>query len=244
MADEPEHIVELQFAAVVKDYPGLSLRKNGDGSFTISGEFAFNAGFNGETISDRFALEVHVPADYPLSIPVCKEVGGRIPPSFHTNPDGTLCLNVPVELRKLFRTEGTLYDFMKESVIPFLYGFCYYRKHGEMPYGEWSHGGKGLVEYYKTVFNVAEDILVIGLLRILADNDFQRQMLCPCGSKLKLRRCHGIQLRETSAFQSQGEFMYEYQMVLQHLYTEKKRIPDEFLSKALTKYGRGAKNGA
>lgn len=235
MVDDQGHIVEQQFAVVVKDYPGLALGRNDGGSFTISGKFLFSAEFNGESISDGFDLEVYIPADFPASIPFVKEVGGRIPRDFHTNPDGTLCLNVPIELRKMFRTNGTLYDFMTQSVIHFLYAFCYFEKHGEMPYGEWSHGGKGILEYYRDIFKVKDDALVVGLLRILVDNDYRGHHQCPCGSGLILRECHGSQIRELRGFQTSGQFMYDYVLVLTHILGEAKSIPDTFISKTLKK---------
>jgi len=240
------NLVERQFRELAAAHTGFKLTNHEDGSFLISGNFRLDAEYNDITIVDTFALEISVPRDFPAQIPIVMETGGRIPrgADSHVNPDGSLCLNVPLELRKMFYESGTLLEFVNKSVVEFLYGFAYREKHGKLPYGEWSHYGEGLLEYYKELFNVEEDVLVVGLLRILVDNDFQRQMLCPCGSKKKLRRCHGVQLREVIQYQPTSQFMYDYMEVFRHIVGEKQIIPKDFFSRILQRKSEGNQNGS
>jgi len=237
--DDPQHIVEQQFEVLVESYPGLELTKNEDGSFLISGDFTFSAEYGEEEIADEFAIEVLIPEEYPKEIPEVRETGGRIPNDFHMNPSGSLCLGVPIELGKMFHLGGTLSDFMNGDVVHFLYAFCYQEKHGELPYGEWSHGGAGILEYYRGIFEVDDDVSVVGLLRILADNNYRGHMLCPCGSELKLRKCHGSQLREISQYQAPDRFLYEYEHLLSFMSDVKKSVPRSFISKKLRKRLKG-----
>jgi len=234
------HIVEHQFDELAKRYTGLTLTRLEDGSYLITGDLSFSAEYNGEKISDQFALEITIPAHYPKNVPKVKEVGDRIPADFHKNGDGSLCLDMPIELRKIFHTEGTLSDFIDKAVVHFLYAFCYYKRHGEMPYGEWSHGGEGILEYYRQEFDIEDDLAVVGLLRILADDDYRGHIQCPCSSGKKLRKGHGEQLRQFAEYQTPGEFMYEYKHAAIFLVEKKIPIPQEFISKSLQKKsGRG-----
>lgn len=232
---ENRKIIELQLAELIRCHTDLEMKRNDDDSFLISGDVNFNAVHNNVTIKDKFTLEILIPNDYPARLPTVKETGGRIPreKDYHANPDGSLCLNIPIELRKVLNENGTLLDFVNKSVIDFLYAFSFKEKYGYMPYGEWSHGGKGIIEYYSAVFKVDNSVSVVGLLRTLADHDFRRQMLCPCGNKKKLRKCHGGQLKDLINIQTPDQFMYEYKHALKYVLDEKMKIPREFISGAL-----------
>ena len=186
--DKKIHIVEAQFNDVVAKYKHLELSRNSDGRFVISGNLIFTAGYNGEDVSDTFEIEIEIPRNYPAQIPKTKEAGGRIPSDFHTNQDGTLCLNIPLGSKRTFAQNGTLLGYVDDCVIPYLYSFCYHQVHGKMPFGEWAHGGQGILDFYKEEFAVDDDIAVLGLLRVLADNNYRGHIPCPCGSQLKLRK--------------------------------------------------------
>ena len=182
-ADQP-HIVVIQYEELAEWRPDFTLTSNEDGSFLIAGDLSFSAEWDGITIADTFALEITVPSDYPSEIPIVIETGGRIPRDreFHAHPDGPLCLDVPLELRKMFQEGGTLLGFVKHSIVNFLYSHCFKETYGKMPFGEWSHGGKGIAEYYRTGFRVKGDKSVVLLLNALAEEAFSRRQQCPCGS--------------------------------------------------------------
>ena len=65
---------------------------------------------------------------------------------------------------------------------------------------------EGILEYYKELFSVQDGWQVLGLLKILADDNYKGHTLCPCGSGQKLRNCHGNLLREIKEYQKPADF--------------------------------------
>ena len=181
---------------------------------SVSGKLSFSAQYNGVSIQDEYIVEITVPEDYPEILPTAKEIGGRISKDFYTYPDNTLCLGSPIETRIKFRKQETLLGFVEDLLIPFLYAYSYREKCGEMPYGELSHGVNGILESYKGLFQINDDLAVMAFLKILADDNYRGHMSCPCGSNIKLRNCHGNIVRELQNFQSPGEYLNESVSIL------------------------------
>jgi hypothetical protein len=240
-----DQLVKDQFEIFSKSYPGFSLKMNDNGSYAMKGDLTIDADFEGETIVDTFDVEILIPEGYPDLVPKFFETGGRIPKEFHTYPDSSRCLGAPLAVKKKFFQNKTLISFVNDSVIPYLYSFSYNEKYGKMPYGELSHKTLGIIEYYREEFGVNDDIAVLGLLRILAENDYRGHTICPCGSSLKLRKCHGKQLQEFSQYQIAMQFMNEYIQIVEYLpAAEIRKIPYEFLIKPYQKQLREISHGA
>jgi hypothetical protein len=91
-----------------------------------------------------------------------------------------------------------LLHYVHELVIPFLYRFFFLKENnGDKPWGELSHGGKGIVEHYEEYFDVSGKEKVKGLLDYLAEHkEIKGHPKCPCGSGKKIRDCHLNELRE------------------------------------------------
>lgn len=214
-----KELIKSQFNELKSVYPGLSLLEKDDGIFLIQGMLDFSATYNEVIIEDIFDIEIIIPDDYPQYFPEIREVGGRIPKTFHTFDDGTLCLGALLDLKMKFSVNPTLIAFVKELVIPYLYSFCYKRIHKNMPYGELSHGVQGILEFYCDLFDTKSKSLAIGFLRILA-NKYRGHHPCPCGSGNKLRNCHGEFIKNISTYQSQFCFMQDYEQCLKYLTTK------------------------
>lgn len=199
--------IEVQSLELFKVHKGLQLIEE-DGSICIKGSLPFSATLYGTCpIVDCYNIKIHIPTDYPNKPPTTTECDGRIPRTFHTNPDGTLCLGSPLEVRMKFK--GSLLNYVQKLIIPFLYSFSFYEKYGKLPYGELSHGSLGIVESYKELFGVSDSKIVLGLLNILARGKYRGHHDCPCGSKKRLRNCHGSQLLDLMNYQSKDEFMFD-----------------------------------
>lgn len=86
-----------------------------------------------------------------------------------------------------------------------------------MPFGELSHGGKGIFENYKDLFNVVSTEQVLRLFKILVDKSYKGHNPCPCNSGKVLRKCHGDILREILEIHGYEAFMHEYHLMTEHL---------------------------
>lgn len=229
---ERQKNIELQFAELSERYGGLTLSANGDCSNTICGKFSFDVSYNGREIKDEFEIQINIPNDYPDSPPIAKEIGNRIPKDFHTNPDESLCLSSPLRVRMRFSKNKTLLGFVDELVIPFLYSYRHLQEYGEMPYGEFSHGGMGILECYREHFGTSSDNVALSFLKILVSGNYRGHHTCPCGSGKKIRQCHGEKLKRLMESQRQEDYFTDLERIIDHFKTSKLEIPKNIVDKA------------
>ncbi len=196
------HNVELRYArwrldVLLRTYPGLNTEPHDGPELRIAGDLSFAAVGRGVTISDSFAIEMLVPPSFPNVLPQVRETGGRIPRDFHQFKNGNLCLGSPIRLALLFGHGSTLIDFVETALIPYLFGFSFRERHGRLPFGELRHGNAGISQDARSFFHITDDNLFLPLLGLAA---LQRRRAnrqpCPCGSGLRLGRCHNIAVNE------------------------------------------------
>lgn len=207
-----EHFAELQL-----HYPRLRLTQDTNALFLVRGVLEFSAVFQDTRIEDKYSIQIIIPNDYPNIPPTVIESDGRIPKEYHTFSDGTLCLGAPVAVRKTFLQTPTLVGFVENNLIPQLYRYSYKCEYGEYPYGELSHGPLGIFEFYQEYFDVNEPEMLLGLLKILAANNYRGHHNCPCLSGKRVRNCHGERLLEIWKWQSSANFANEYHEIAQML---------------------------
>lgn len=173
-------------------YGGLRLIPRFDGQVQVSGLLAFTASAPGrEIIDDQYSVEILVPFDFPRSLPAVRETTGRIPRSFHTNPDGTLCLGSPTRLRLSLSSRTSLKRFVTKCVVPYLYGHAYFERHQVMPFSELLHGESGVFQDLGSLYGTSSDDSVVGFVGLTAlSKRVANKAPCPCGSGRRLGRCH------------------------------------------------------
>jgi len=226
--NSPNPLVEAHFAELITQYDQLTLAWS-DGNQLVQGLLEFKASYNNITIQDSFQVKILIPSDYPDNPPVAKEIAGRIPSVFHSNHDG-LCLAAPIEIRRKFSENSTLLKFVNALLIPYLFAFCYWEEHGVMPFGELSHGSKGIMEYYLEFFKVHSETAVLNLLRALVSGNYKEHQKCPCGSGIIIRFCHAEYFRKLKKIR-QFNLLNDYQRC--ENYMESKTLPPKFQLKLL-----------
>jgi ubiquitin-protein ligase len=189
-----EELIKEQFSTLQNKYKKLAMSRNTTGNWIIIGILEFSCSHKDKKITGSFSIRITLPSDYPKSPPIVNETGGQIPLDFHVNPDNTLCLGVPIDVHDRFTRNPQLISFVEELVIPYLFAFRHWEDFGSMPFGEYAHGGAGLLKYYQELFVVAGYTIPLALLKIIADDNYRGHLPCPCGSARKLRKCHGYKL--------------------------------------------------
>lgn len=177
---------------VLRTYRGLRLAPHeGEGLFLI-GDLKFEAHPpRREPITDTYSLEVWVPAAFPRALPKVRERAGRIPKDYHTNPDDTLCLGSPVRLHLALHERPTLKGFIETCIIPYLAGYSHYEQTGEFLFGELKHGSEGLIQEYMALFRVGTAEACVEMLNLMGmKKRVANKRPCPCGSRLRVGRCH------------------------------------------------------
>lgn len=179
----------------------------------MEGDLDLHAIYDGEERRDVFQVRINAPRDYPNSIPLLLETGGRTAAiaakygiedhrDLHRNPGtGTACVCVKQEEHRRFPKGAKLLDFIEELAVPYLFGLSHFDEHGKWPWSDYSHGTLGIIEYYA---DAADDPSIesirstVNLLR----QDFgwresRRQIrkpsalrMCVCGSSKPISHCH------------------------------------------------------
>lgn len=173
-------------------YPGLRLAPAPHGWVKVFGSLAFVAEARGkERIGDEYQVHLLISYRFPEHIPSVRETGGRIPSTFHKLDDGALCLGAPTRLRLILAESPSILRFVERCVIPYLYGYSYFERHGVLPSGELKHGEAGIREDFASLFGTDREDTVREFVRLTSMRKRQaNKQPCPCGSQLRLGRCH------------------------------------------------------
>jgi hypothetical protein len=169
-------------------YPNLHFYPQGDSVF-IRGSFPI---IHEGRVLDRYSVEIRLFPDYPESIPIVKEVGGRIPwtADRHMLKDGGACLFLPAERWKVYPPDSRLIDFLKGPVHNFFLGQSLVERSQPWPFGEWEHGVEALHRYYTDLLGKNDTFIILKYLEYLSKPKLKGHWDCPCGSKKRLRNCH------------------------------------------------------
>lgn len=190
-AGEPWNFVGLQ--EVLATHPHLRVIPTADLDWVrLQGELYFDAHLAGTgSVRDVYRIAIDIPLRFPKSLPTVRELAGRVPPDYHTNPDGTLCLGSPVRLHLALATEPTLIGFLNGCIIPFLAGYSYLEQAGQ----EWTrglaHGDSGLIDDYMALFGVRSETTCVQMMALAEmKKRVANKHPCPCGSGQRVGRCH------------------------------------------------------
>lgn len=214
-----EAVILHQFDELSREYHGLKLSIGPHDDYDIRGDVCFHRfheGSSGPPIGETFAVLMQLPLCYPMEPPSVWETGARIPKEFHHYKNGSLCLGSRLAVRSTFRSNPRLLPFVDNQLVPFLYSFCYERLYGPMPFGELSHGGKGILEDYQCRFGVEDGPSALALLEFLAGRH-KSTSTCPCGSGIALSLCHGVQLRRLLKYYERRQFETDLRLVMEYL---------------------------
>ena len=205
-----------------KTHSGLTRIQRGIGEMYLSGSLPFDAHHDElEAISACFNIELRIPESYPENLPIVRETGGAIKETYeHVNPDGTLCLCVPIKARIVFHNDPTLLGFVNKLVVPFLYGYSYWEKHNVHPFGEQEHGSAGIVQFYMDTFDLRGEKEVVEVVRSLNEYGYDGHRSCPCGSGRLVKKCHGKILRELHHRHTPQTLQHDWAQIARRFYAE------------------------
>jgi hypothetical protein len=181
---------------LLRKYPDLRLQPAASGDMIIAGTFEFSAQTGGQKlVSDRYEISISIPPDYPRTIPLVRETARRIPLNFHKLDTGHLCLGSPTRLRLILAETPSLLSFVERCVVPYFYGCSIVESGGALPFGELSHGARGLRDDLASMIGMEDDLVLLGFVRLLAMKKRKANKLaCPCGTGIRLGRCHNRKL--------------------------------------------------
>ncbi|MBF9016725.1 MULTISPECIES: hypothetical protein [unclassified Oceanispirochaeta] len=175
------------------EYPGISTTPSSVLGIFLRGTFNFTAETDKRgTISDQYEIEILVPFNFPRSVPVVREIRGKIPKNgdFHVNPDGSLCLGSPLRLLSLVNSNPNLVAFAEKCLIPYFYAVSIKLNYGDdFMFGELDHGNVGALEDYSLLLGLEEDSQIIQAFQLMGlKKRVGNKKACPCGCGKRLVR--------------------------------------------------------
>jgi hypothetical protein len=160
---------------------------------------------------DSFSIEITM-HNRTSRLPALREVGGRSKAivlkhgckdvrAVHQNSvDGTACVCVKQEEAERFPPGAPLLTFVEQLAIPYLFGLSYFDEFGKWPWGEYSHGGLGLLEFYANHVTQRKQEFEEVLASLRAGSDWPQyykqlrkpsaKRVCICGSGKAFGKCH------------------------------------------------------
>jgi len=186
--------------AVVARHPSLSIKLKDEYPVKIFGNFIIEDD-QGQP-QGNFDIEVQVPAAYPYAFPTLKETSEKILPRTqdrHIDVNGIICYENP-RILELSQHQGiSLVDFFRRYVQPFFCWQLLYDIEGPGLLGGWSHGNKGIKEFYEDALKTNDERAIRAILSAIITHSLPgRNDACMCGSGKKYKRCHVTLIQELS----------------------------------------------
>lgn len=183
----------LNLDNLISKYPELFVVENDESHSPrqIKGYFTMTASNKGVTFYEKYHVEIDL-LDY--EIPYITELDKKIIRRYaHRYSDGGLCLGTTTDILMDCCYEGK-FDILKwfeDFVIPYFFSYEYFIRFGEYPFGERSHGKKGILEYYMDILNLQNVNQAHDFIKKVANQRrYRGHLLCPCGSGKRVRDCH------------------------------------------------------
>lgn len=192
-------LVEQIRRDLATNYPTLHLSLVGRwaevrGTFPVLGE----AG----KVLDRFQVKIILPPDFPRSLPIPFETGGRIPwtAARHVvEHSGAACVLLPDVRWKVFPVGAPFLDYLKGPFHSYFLGQLVVEAGGTWPYGEWGHAADGILEFYYDNIGVRTPEAVMRYLVAMKRSKLKPHKACPCGSTRQLASCCLVEVQALRA---------------------------------------------
>ena len=204
-----KNIVRMLF----KNYHSMVVTKENDNIIEIEGFLKVYRSYNSFVVDKEYLIRISLPIGNE-KLPYITDIDGCIT-NYHKEKNGILCLSTPIEFRLAFIDGFNIIRWMKDFVEPFYFSYEYYKKYEVSPFGDYSHGIKGLLENYAEILEINNKYNIIFFMMALSkQSHYYRQMFCLCGSGFKARHCHK---RVIKLFLSSTTLLYQLQKDLNQI---------------------------
>lgn len=173
---------------------------------------------------DRYLIEIELPSNYPKSIPLVREVAGRLPktPDRHFSKTAEYragehaCLFLPLERHKYWPPGSTIIDFIEGPVKDFFYWQTDYDLNkGKSSFGARGHAANGITEFFEEQLGIRDRTAIETILQYLTKEKIKGHWSCYCGSGQILRKCHSNELKQLKEKITQDDAKYLLQIFKQ-----------------------------
>jgi hypothetical protein len=182
---ENPKLLELVKNSIEENFSTLHFEMENDTAF-IRGALHLpeNLGF--------YSIEIELLKDYPDSVPLVKETGGKIKRDgeHHIWTTGNCCLFVEEETFRYYPEGTTIKAFIQKVVTGHFINQKHFEVSGKWIDGDRSHGIEGKCEFYREELRTDDIGFIYRFIQYLAKVTIKKHWICFCGSKKKLQNCH------------------------------------------------------
>lgn len=175
----------IDLIEIKQKYPNL---KYDDKKNTLTGIIDICKNCNDEIIRKSYDLLIDFNKS---SIPYVYDIGKKIKKNYaHKYVDARLCLATDVEQFIFLQKEQKISLWIEHFVESYFISYEYYQLYRIYPFGSYSHGKKGIIEFYEKYFNLENEKNSLDIIKYILLKKYRGHDLCPCGSNQKIRKCH------------------------------------------------------
>lgn len=216
------------------EFEGLKIQENFANSILVSGSIEVDSIVCDEHINETYLVQIDIPVSYPNELPIIKELSSKVDNKYsHRYSDSSLCLATEADMHVQLFPNYSLSDYVTKFVLPYFISYEYYKKYKVFPFGERSHGIKGILEFYGEAFGTDTIEQVYDILKYISANYYRGHTLCPCGSDKRIRKCHGKKIlifqQEGILEQVQSDFEILKKIIEGSILKEKRQIIEKYL---------------
>ena len=172
-------------------YNGLKVFSIDEVQITLIGNILVNRIAKGYRLFKEYKIKIVIPLGSD-ELPRVLDEGNQIDKNYpHRYLDGELCLETDTNIRFRFIDGFSLDAWMSEYVETYFFSYEFYQRYGEFPFGERAHGLVGVLQTYGEIFHEIDYQKVFKIMESISTRKYRGHSLCPCGSSLKIRSCHG-----------------------------------------------------
>ncbi|HDV6092695.1 TPA: hypothetical protein RJJ74_002415, partial [Staphylococcus pseudintermedius] len=180
--------LDQQINELMSYQPNLVLTEDNE-KFILKGPYDYDLKYKTTRYRNTRDIEAHIYKTFPKSD--IKLYLNEVPPDMeHINSNGTICLATSTEIRSFLRLNPTISEFINEFFHSFFFSLEWYERYKKYPFGERSHGSKGILEYYLDKWNLNEEVF-FKIALMIWNRSYRGHVKCVCGSGIKMRKCHG-----------------------------------------------------
>ena len=201
-------ISDIGVVEFLASQPGMRLVPSFDGTIVIRGALNINCVFGPDHVEDTFHVEILIPDAFPNAVPSIRELSGRIPKDFHTNPGGMLCLGTGIRLQLELAMDRSFTGFSRNCILPYLFGRAVFERRGVMPFEELEHGAPGILHDLQLIFGVTTELEAITSARLASiRRRVANKLPCHCGTGVRLGRCgHRVRINQLRSLVPRSQF--------------------------------------
>lgn len=184
--------LDVQLTELANYYPDLDVISENDKSVTLSGNILVFICEMGFTIRKYYGIDIVISIgsdELPYVVDRDKYISSDYK---HIYLSGKLCLETDTAIRFYFADGFNLLEWMRKFVEPYFFSYEYYMRYNIFPFGERSHGIDGVFQTYQEILHTKDAVETFQIMSYIDGcKKYRGHVLCPCGSKMKLRNCHG-----------------------------------------------------